>query len=118
MSMMCHITAGYSKEPLIKLLYDKFNVRKLRTLKPKTIESNDKDFVNGHWIGSVDDPVIFTETFKNHRRISLIPVQTSISHGIFKNQLFLLILMVVVYVDQFSILIVIENLVMKIIVIN
>ena len=89
MSMMCHITAGYSKEPLIQLLHDKFNVRKLRTLKPKQLNRMIKIFVNGHWIGSVDDPVIFTETFKNHRRISLIPVQTSISWNIQESIIFI-----------------------------
>ena len=48
-----------------------------------------KIFVNGHWIGSIDDPILFTETFKNYRRISLIPVQTSISWNIQANIIYI-----------------------------
>jgi len=89
MAMMTHITAGYSKEPLISLLYNTFNVKKLRTLKTKQLSKMIKIFVNGHWIGSIDDPILFTETFKNYRRISLIPVQTSISWNIQANIIYI-----------------------------
>ena len=62
---------------------------KIATLKPKQLNRMIKIFVNGHWIGSVDDPLLFTETFKNYRRVSLIPVQTSISWNIQESIIFI-----------------------------
>ena len=48
-----------------------------------------KILVNGHWIGSIDDPILFTETFKNYRRISLIPIETSIAWNIQESIIFI-----------------------------
>jgi len=89
MAMMCHITAGYSKEPLITLLFDEFDVKKLSALKAKQISKMTKVFVNGHWIGCINDPLLFTGTFKNYRRVSLIPVQTSIAWNIQDSSVFI-----------------------------
>ena len=48
-----------------------------------------KVFVNGHWIGCINDPLLFTGTFKNYRRVSLIPVQTSIAWNIQDSSVFI-----------------------------
>jgi DNA-directed RNA polymerase II subunit RPB2 len=89
MAIMTHITTGYSKEPLIALLHSEFNVKNLRTLKTKQLSRMIKILVNGHWIGSIDDPILFTESFKNYRRISLIPIETSIAWNIQESIIFI-----------------------------
>ena len=79
MAITAHITSGYSKTFLFNLLFNSLSVKKLEELNNVIISKTTKIFVNGHWIGNVEDPVNFVNEFKRHRRIALIPVQTSIA---------------------------------------
>ena len=85
MAIMAHVTSGYSKHFLFDLLFNSLSVMKLDTLKPGFVSKTTKVFINGHWIGNVSNPVDFTFKFKELRRISLIPVQTSIAWKIADN---------------------------------
>ena len=78
MTIMTHITSGYSKDELIKLLMPLISPLS----KPAIVASGTKIIVNGHIIGSTDEPAVLSNTLKNYKRIALIPIQTSISWDI------------------------------------
>ena len=82
LAIMTHISTGYSKEPLIDFLFKNAFVKPLSSLKPKQIANMIKIIVNGHWIGCHEEPIDFVNMFKKYRRISLIPIQTSINWSI------------------------------------
>jgi len=78
MTMMTHITSGYSKDGLIKMLMPLISPLS----KTVILANGTKIIVNGHLIGSTTDPVSLSKTLKDYKRIALIPIQTSISWDI------------------------------------
>ncbi len=78
MTIMTHITSGYSKDTLIKMLLTMISP----LTKPSLVASGTKVIVNGHLIGSTDDPYILSTTLKDYKRIALIPIQTSVAWDI------------------------------------
>tara|TARA_B100000787_G_scaffold170083_1_gene163891 strand:- start:564 stop:5168 length:4605 start_codon:yes stop_codon:yes gene_type:complete len=78
MSSMCHITFGINPEPIIKLCHE-IGVVPLSNIIPKLVKNKVKVFVNGKWIGIIDNPQECVETLRLYRRNGLINVFTSIS---------------------------------------
>ena len=76
MSSMCHITFGINPEPIIKLCHE-IGVVPLSNITPKLVINKVKVFVNGKWIGMIEEPQDFVNILRLYRRNGLINVFTS-----------------------------------------
>jgi DNA-directed RNA polymerase II subunit RPB2 len=85
MSISASITSGQSSRPIIDWLIRNINVSLLSENTPEIISKMAKIFVNGIWIGCVNDPDHVVEYMKKMRRIAVIPVYISISWSISEN---------------------------------
>ena len=89
LSISTAITNGYSSYPLIKWLRANTSLKLLNECKPSILSSYTKVFVNGNWIGVLENPVQSTNILKLFRRNGIIPVYTSISFSYDSNILYI-----------------------------
>jgi len=89
MSISAIITNGTSSTPLIKWLRAKTSLRLLQECNPEYLGNTTKIFVNGAWIGVIDNPIDTIKMIKLFRRNGLIPVYTSISFDYEGNEIFM-----------------------------
>jgi DNA-directed RNA polymerase II subunit RPB2 len=89
MAISTSITNGYSGFPIIKWLKSNTPIKLLTDCIPKTLANSTKIFVNGNWIGIIDNPIIVVATIKLYRRNGIIPIFTSISFNIQQNIIFI-----------------------------
>ena len=95
MSIAASITSGTSAESIIEWLQTNknknknknknINMRKLGDLFPRQVGGKTKVFVNGRWIGIVDNPKEAVDILKKYRRSNLIPLHTSIGWFVAEN---------------------------------
>jgi len=88
-SISTAITNGFSSYPIIKWLRANTPLKLLNECKPNILASSTKVFVNGNWVGVVDNPVHSTNILKLFRRNGVIPVFTSISFSYESNILYI-----------------------------
>jgi len=87
MSLSTYITSGSSGHPLIKWLRTSVPMRIILECSPEQLGSNTKIFVNGRWIGVIDNPIQLVNSLKLYRRNGVIPVYTSISFNYKSNEI-------------------------------
>ena len=78
LTMLSYITRSHSREPLIAWIKSNTTLYELASLPPDVIGLMTKVMVNGYWVGSIEDPITFTNLLRSHRRQGLIPISTSI----------------------------------------
>jgi len=86
-SICTMITSGYSSIPLIKWLRGNLSMKLLQESTSIYLASNTKIFVNGNWIGVIDNPIETINNLKLYRRNGLLPFQTSISFDYKNNEI-------------------------------
>jgi DNA-directed RNA polymerase II subunit RPB2 len=79
LSITTAITNGFSSYPIIKWLRSNTPLKILNECSPSVLAQSTKVFVNGNWVGVLDNPIQTTNTLKLFRRNGIIPVYTSIS---------------------------------------
>jgi DNA-directed RNA polymerase II subunit RPB2 len=89
MAISTAITNGASAYPLIKWLRANTPLKLIQECTPKLIASMTKIFVNGNWIGVIDNPIEIMNTLKLFRRNGVIPIYTSISFNYEENVIYL-----------------------------
>ena len=89
MAISTHVTSGFSSFPIIQWMRAKTSLKILQECNPLIISENSKVFVNGNWIGVIDNPIETIKMFKLFRRNGLIPVYTSISFHYEMNEIFI-----------------------------
>ena len=89
MAISTFVTSGSSAVPMIKWLRAKTTMRILQECNPKLLGNSTKIFVNGIWIGVIDNPIETISTIKMFRRNGLIPAFTSISFNYESNEIFI-----------------------------
>jgi DNA-directed RNA polymerase II subunit RPB2 len=89
MAISTAITNGYSSFPLIKWLRANTSLRLLTECTPKILANLTKVFVNGNWIGSIENPIETLIMMKLFRRNGVIPLYTSISFSYETNTFYL-----------------------------
>ena len=89
MSISTVITNGASSYPLIKWLRANSPLKLLQECSPKLLGEMTKIFVNGNWIGVIDNPIENVNMLKLFRRNGVIPVYTSISFNYEENTVYL-----------------------------
>jgi DNA-directed RNA polymerase II subunit RPB2 len=83
------ITIGFSSFPLIKWLRANTPLKLLQECNTDFVAANTKVFVNGNWIGIIDDPIETVKLLKLFRRNGVIPVYTSITFSYEDNIIYL-----------------------------
>ena len=73
------ITNGFSSYPITKWLRANTSLKLLTECTPNSLSISTKVFVNGNWIGVLDNPIQTDNHLKLFRRNGIIPVYTSIS---------------------------------------
>ena len=89
LSITTHITQGYSREPILKWLREKIDMRLLEDCSPLLLSRMTKVFVNGLFAGAIVDPMNAIEKIRMFRRNGLIPIYTSVSFNIKQNTVFI-----------------------------
>ena len=89
MTLMCHITTGFSGHPIIKWMRDIAGMKLLEECPRKYLFSSTKIFVNGAWIGVVMNPDEVTLILKTYRRYGLISPFVSCNWDIQTNEIFI-----------------------------
>jgi len=79
LSISTAITNGFSSYPIIKWIRANTPLKLLTECGPSALASSTKVFVNGNWVGVLDNPIHTTNMLKLFRRNGIIPVYTSIS---------------------------------------
>uniref|UniRef100_A0A6C0JG82 DNA-directed RNA polymerase n=1 Tax=viral metagenome TaxID=1070528 RepID=A0A6C0JG82_9ZZZZ len=81
-SISSYVSQGYSREPLIKWLREKVDMKLIEDCSPILLSRMTKVFVNGHWCGSITNPIETVEKIRLFRRNGLIPTYTSATFDI------------------------------------
>jgi len=87
LALSTSITSGYSRVPLIQWIREKTKLRLILECTSAFLASLTKVFVNGKWIGGVEDPIEFVSTMRLLRRNGLFHRDTSISFDYEKNEI-------------------------------
>jgi len=87
MAISTHITSGSSGYPIIKWLRINTPMRIILECSPEQLGSNTKIFVNGKWIGVIDNPIQLVNLLKLYRRNGVLPIYTSISFNFKSNEI-------------------------------
>jgi len=89
MAISTAITNGFSAYPLIKWLRANTPLKLLQECSPKSLSISTKIFVNGNWIGILENPIETVNILKLFRRNGVIPIYTSISFSYETNIVYL-----------------------------
>jgi len=83
------VTNGFSSYPIIKWMRTNTPLKLLTECSPVLLANSTKVFVNGNWIGVIDNPIQIVNMLKLFRRNGVIPVYTSISFNYESNILYI-----------------------------
>ena len=89
MAISTYVTSGTSGTPMISWLRLYTGMKLLSESNPRTISVFTKVFVNGRWVGIIDNPVESMRKFKLCRRIGSLPAYNSISFSYNTNEMFI-----------------------------
>jgi DNA-directed RNA polymerase II subunit RPB2 len=78
LAMSTHITSGTSSFPIIKWLRANTPMKIVLECTPEYLFNSSKIFVNGNWIGVINEPIALVNMLKLYRRNGIISVFTSI----------------------------------------
>ena len=89
MSILSKITKHCPIKPMIEWLRINTHIKLLNECSFKYLSQTTKIFVNGIWIGSIDDPINFKKLLIDNKRNGLLSIYTSISWEIKTNTIFI-----------------------------
>jgi DNA-directed RNA polymerase II subunit RPB2 len=89
MAITAYITQGVSREPMIKWLREKAEMKLLEECTPLALSKSTKVIINGLWAGIVTTPNEIVEKIRLYRRNGLLPIYTSVSFQISQNTVFI-----------------------------
>jgi DNA-directed RNA polymerase II subunit RPB2 len=87
LSISTIITSGSSGQPMIEWLRYNTSLKLLQECNPSYLGKATKMFVNGKWIGAIENPIVVQKTLKLLRRNGVIPLYTSISFDYTRNEM-------------------------------
>lgn len=79
LSIMTYISNHVPLENFKSWMFEKVNMKPLDYFSTKQLYSWIKVFINGMWLGVVEDPFETLKIVKNHRRVGILPKDVSIS---------------------------------------
>ena len=93
LSITSTITSGTSAFPIIAWIKKHIGLTTLTECSTEYLSDTTKIFVNGNWVGNVDDPIAAVSILRLNRRNGIIPSYTSISFRIQNKE-------IVIYTDS------------------
>ena len=87
MAISTHITSGCSSYPMMKFMRSICNMKLLEECRSQYLFSATKVIVNGSWVGVITAPQETIRLVKKYKRNGLLPIYTSVSWNIKKNEL-------------------------------
>ena len=87
MAISTVVTSGFSVKPLIRWLRYKISMKLLQECTIQMLHVCTKIFVNGCWVGVVDNPIEIIRKLKLYRRNGILPVYMSISFNYEQNEI-------------------------------
>jgi DNA-directed RNA polymerase II subunit RPB2 len=93
LSITTTVTSGTSAFPIIAWFKKHIGITSLTECTPEYLSDTTKVFVNGNWIGNVDDPLTAVSLLRLNRRNGIIPAYTSVSFRIQNKE-------IVIYTDS------------------
>ena len=87
LAISTHITIGSSIYPIIKWLRAHTSMELLLECTPEYLGNSSKIFVNGNWVGVIDNPLELVKMLKLYRRNGIIPTFMSISFNYQNNEI-------------------------------
>ena len=89
LTLLTHVTKHLSREHMIKWLCENNQISLLENSTFQMLAVLTKLFVNGYWVGGVENPLGIVENVKFHRRNGLIPPFVSIYFNIPQNTIYI-----------------------------
>jgi len=89
MAISTAITNGFSSYPITKWIRANTPLKLLTECSPISLASSTKVFINGNWIGVLDNPIQTVNMLKLFRRNGVIPMYTSISFSYESNIIYI-----------------------------
>ena len=89
LSLLTHITTPIPREHMIKWLRENVGIHEIDHCTTQMLCVLTKVFVNGYWVGGVENPIGVVDNIKLHRRNGLIPPFISVQFMIQQNTIFL-----------------------------
>jgi DNA-directed RNA polymerase II subunit RPB2 len=89
LSLLTHITTPIPREHMIKWLRENVGIHEIDHCTTQMLCVLTKVFVNGYWVGGVENPIGVVDNIKLHRRNGLIPPFVSVQFKIQQNAIFI-----------------------------
>jgi len=89
MAITAYVTQSFSREPMIKWLREKAEMKLLEECSPFALSKMSKVIINGLWAGVVNTPEETVEKIRLFRRNALIPIYTSVTFQISQNTVYI-----------------------------
>ena len=89
LTIMAAVTKGYSAYPMMRWLRMNADLLLLNECTPLIISQLCKVFVNGKWVGVIEEPKKTVQLIKSLRRVAVIPTFTSVFWSIEQNTVFI-----------------------------
>jgi DNA-directed RNA polymerase II subunit RPB2 len=89
LSISTYITQGVPREPMIKWLREKLNMKLVEECKPIVLSSLSKVIINGLWAGVLEDPIRACDKIRLFRRNGLLPVYISVTFDTKQNTVYI-----------------------------
>ena len=83
------ISRGGSREPVVLWLREHVGLKRLEECGPLVLSSMTKVFINGLWVGAMDDPINYVNKIRLFRRNALLPVHMSVTFDYKRNIVFI-----------------------------
>jgi DNA-directed RNA polymerase II subunit RPB2 len=89
LSISTYVSQGVSREPMLKWLREKVNMKLIENCSPIILSRLTKIMVNGYLAGAIEEPIEAIEKIKLFRRNGLIPIYTSATFDIKQNMIYI-----------------------------
>jgi DNA-directed RNA polymerase II subunit RPB2 len=89
MSISAYVSQGVSREPMIRWLREKEEMKLIEDCSPLELSRLTKVIINGLWAGAISEPAKTVEKIRLFRRNGLIPIYTSATFDIKQNTVFI-----------------------------
>jgi len=89
LSLTTHITSSFSSTPIITWLKKYTLLKVISNCRKEYLAECSKVFVNGNWIGVIENPIVFVNKLRLYRRNGIIPIFTSILFEYQTNEVFI-----------------------------
>jgi DNA-directed RNA polymerase II subunit RPB2 len=89
LSILTYVTRNHSREPILQWMKKHTELVLLTNSYPSQLGKMTKVFVNGFWVGCIQEPLEMVEKMRECRRHALLPISNSIAFDIAKNSIFI-----------------------------